>query len=64
MPETCDTCDARAYVTLGKVTGQFPDDLTLVLGLCAHHYTVHRAALAAKGWAVITDDRAELLVKP
>lgn len=52
--ETCDRCGFRAYVWLVNEE-QF--DLTL----CKHHFEQHEVALMAAGWAVLEDERAELL---
>jgi hypothetical protein len=54
--DTCDTCGYRAYVRVAK------DDLELVF--CSHHYSILQVILMLQGFALVTDQRAELTQKP
>lgn len=47
--DRCDRCGARAYVQVERHLS--------VLYFCAHHGHEHLAALVAKGWLLVVDDR-------
>ena len=54
--DTCDHCGHHAYVRVAT------DDLELLL--CSHHYGILQVALMVAGFALVTDQRAELVQKP
>jgi hypothetical protein len=61
-----DTCDRCGYVDGQTVSRAYTrwakDDLEVVL--CSHHTNEHTPGLVVQGFVLVTDQRAELLVKP